>query len=124
MRDTPQLTIEAQHDVTGVVAAVANGSTGDFTFGDEGADVVFGTVGVEGNFRPVEDAQQSILVAKQPSEQPVEHHVAGCATLEDAVEAPAQDLSLLRTGNLVVWNKTNGGMGTFYRSKHELVFVW
>lgn len=26
--------------------------------------------------------------------------------------------------NLVVWNKTNGGMGTFYRSKHELAFVW
>ena len=26
--------------------------------------------------------------------------------------------------NLCVWNKTNGGMGTFYRSKHELVFVW
>ena len=23
-----------------------------------------------------------------------------------------------------MWNKTNGGMGTFYRSKHELVFVW
>jgi DNA modification methylase len=26
--------------------------------------------------------------------------------------------------NLAVWNKTNGGMGSFYRSKHELVFVW
>lgn len=26
--------------------------------------------------------------------------------------------------NLCVWNKTNGGMGTFYRSKHELVFVF
>ncbi len=26
--------------------------------------------------------------------------------------------------NLVVWNKDNAGMGTFYRSKHELVFVW
>ncbi|WP_243457228.1 DNA-methyltransferase [Parasphingorhabdus cellanae] len=26
--------------------------------------------------------------------------------------------------NLIVWNKTNGGMGTFYRSKHELVFVF
>ena len=26
--------------------------------------------------------------------------------------------------NLCIWNKTNGGMGTFYRSKHELVFVW
>jgi DNA modification methylase len=39
---------------------------------------------------------------------------------------------LLKTGqavfselkNLCVWNKTNGGMGTFYRSKHELVFVF
>jgi len=26
--------------------------------------------------------------------------------------------------NLCVWNKTNAGMGTFYRSQHELVFVW
>lgn len=26
--------------------------------------------------------------------------------------------------NLCVWNKRNGGMGTFYRSKHELVFVF
>lgn len=26
--------------------------------------------------------------------------------------------------NLCVWNKTNGGMGTFYRSKHELVFAY
>jgi DNA modification methylase len=26
--------------------------------------------------------------------------------------------------NLVVWSKTNGGMGTFYRSKHELIFVF
>ncbi len=26
--------------------------------------------------------------------------------------------------NLVVWNKANGGMGAFYRSKHELVFVY
>ena len=26
--------------------------------------------------------------------------------------------------NLCVWNKTNGGMGSLYRSKHELVFVF
>lgn len=26
--------------------------------------------------------------------------------------------------NLVIWNKDNGGMGAFYRSKHELVFVF
>ena len=26
--------------------------------------------------------------------------------------------------NLCVWNKTNAGMGSFHRSRHELVFVW
>lgn len=26
--------------------------------------------------------------------------------------------------NVVVWNKSNGGMGAFYRSKHELIFVF
>jgi len=26
--------------------------------------------------------------------------------------------------NLIVWNKDNGGMGTFYRNKHELIFVY
>jgi hypothetical protein len=26
--------------------------------------------------------------------------------------------------NLIVWNKDNGGMGTFYRSKHELILVY
>ena len=26
--------------------------------------------------------------------------------------------------NLCVWNKTNGGMGGLYRSKHELVFIF
>ncbi len=30
----------------------------------------------------------------------------------------------LELKNLCIWNKTNGGMGTFYRSKHELVFVF
>jgi DNA modification methylase len=33
----------------------------------------------------------------------------------------AVDLSLL---NLCVWSKTNAGMGSFYRSQHELVFVF
>lgn len=30
----------------------------------------------------------------------------------------------LELKNLCVWNKTNGGMGSFYRSKHELVFAF
>jgi hypothetical protein len=25
--------------------------------------------------------------------------------------------------NLCIWNKTNAGMGSLYRSKHELIFV-
>ena len=34
------------------------------------------------------------------------------------------DVAFDELKNLCVWNKTNGGMGTFYRSKHELVFVY
>ena len=35
----------------------------------------------------------------------------------------AAEASSLELKNLCIWNKTNGGMGAFYRSKHELVFV-
>lgn len=35
----------------------------------------------------------------------------------------ALDANALTLLNLCVWNKTNGGMGSLYRSKHELVFV-
>jgi DNA modification methylase len=36
----------------------------------------------------------------------------------------AGDVVFSELKNLCVWNKTNGGMGTFYRSKHELVFAY
>lgn len=39
--------------------------------------------------------------------------------LQDAGQASGLELL-----NLCVWVKTNGGMGTFYRSRHELVFVY
>jgi DNA modification methylase len=39
--------------------------------------------------------------------------------LQDAAEEVYTE-----TKNLVVWIKTNGGMGTFYRSQHELIFVF
>lgn len=42
--------------------------------------------------------------------------------MTELLNAGAQVFSELK--NLCVWNKTNGGMGTFYRSKHELVFVY
>jgi hypothetical protein len=35
----------------------------------------------------------------------------------------AQSLGL-ELKNICVWNKTNAGMGTFYRSKHEFIFVF
>lgn len=35
----------------------------------------------------------------------------------------AGDAAFTSLINVCVWNKTNGGMGSFYRSKHELVFV-
>ncbi|PPD15873.1 MAG: DNA methylase N-4 [Methylobacterium sp.] len=42
--------------------------------------------------------------------------------MRELLDAGAAAFSELK--NLCVWNKTNGGMGTFYRSKHELVFVF
>lgn len=36
----------------------------------------------------------------------------------------AGNASYTELKNLCVWNKSNAGMGSFYRSKHELVFVW
>ncbi len=42
--------------------------------------------------------------------------------MRELLEAGATAFTELK--NLCVWNKTNGGMGSFYRSKHELVFVY
>jgi hypothetical protein len=36
----------------------------------------------------------------------------------------AGDAVFTQLKNLIVWNKTNGGMGAFYRSKHELIFAF
>ena len=42
--------------------------------------------------------------------------------MRELLNAGASAFSELK--NLCVWNKSNGGMGSFYRSKHELVFVY
>ena len=41
--------------------------------------------------------------------------------IEEVLKAGRPVYSELK--NICVWNKTNGGMGSLYRSKHELVFV-
>ncbi len=42
--------------------------------------------------------------------------------LEEILDAGKQVYSELK--NLVVWNKTNAGQGSFYRSQHELILVF
>jgi hypothetical protein len=42
--------------------------------------------------------------------------------MDELSAASAEVYSELK--NLVAWAKTNGGMGTFYRSRHELIFVY
>ena len=42
--------------------------------------------------------------------------------MREMLDAGEQVYSELK--NVCVWNKDNAGMGSFYRSKHELVFVW
>jgi hypothetical protein len=42
--------------------------------------------------------------------------------LREILDAGESSFSELK--NVVVWNKDNGGMGSLYRSKHELIFVF
>jgi len=91
-----------QHDVARVAALVADGPAGDFSFRDEGADVVFGSVGVDRYLRAFENAQEPVLVAKQPSEQPIERGVSRAGALEDPVETGAQELGLFHAGGKLV----------------------
>jgi DNA modification methylase len=42
--------------------------------------------------------------------------------IKELLEATADLYTEMK--NLCVWNKTNGGMGSLYRSKHELVFLF
>ena len=41
--------------------------------------------------------------------------------MREMLDAGEQVYSELK--NLIVWAKDNGGMGTFYRSRHELIFA-
>jgi len=42
--------------------------------------------------------------------------------ISEIMQAGAANYTELK--NLIVWNKDNGGMGAFYRSKHELIFAF
>ena len=93
---------ETEHGVSGVATFVADGSSGDFSLCDEGADIAFRGVGMERNVGPLKDAQQVILVAVKAFEQAVERRIAGSAAVKDAIESGTQNLGLSGTwGELV-----------------------
>jgi DNA modification methylase len=52
----------------------------------------------------------------------IHYHCMDWRHTDEMVTAGKKAYSELK--NLCIWNKTNAGMGSFYRSKHELVFVW
>jgi DNA modification methylase len=67
---------------------------------------------------------------KHSMEQLVDHSVDGsihfiCMDWRHMAEIlAAGDATYTQMKNLIVWAKDNGGMGTFYRSRHELIFVF
>ena len=98
-----QVLCEAEHDVAGVAPFVADGSAGDFSFGDEDADVVFQPLVLSGNLRALEHAQELPAVGEEALEKSVERGVAGSGAVEDAVETGAQEFGALGArGELVV----------------------
>lgn len=52
----------------------------------------------------------------------IHFHCMDWRHMSEILEAGEKSYDSLK--NLVVWNKDNGGMGSFYRSKHELIFVF
>src|SRR5882724_10173414 len=80
---------EAEKGVSAVAAGVAAGAAADLSPGDVAADVVLGSIGVQGDLWAVEDEEQLGLVGVEASKQLVEEGESGAA-FEDAVEAGAQ----------------------------------
>ena len=93
---------EAEHDVAGLTPLIADGPAGDFSFGDEAADVVFRGVGMERDFGAFEDAHQSVFEAQQTAQQAVERGISGFGAIEDSLELRAQDFGSLGAGSELV----------------------
>ena len=76
---------EAQESVAAVATVLAGCAGADFPPGDVAADVFLGIVGVERDFRPIQEPEQLRFVGMQPRQQAVESGEAGAAA-EDTVE--------------------------------------
>jgi len=62
------------------------------------------------------------LLAKHSADGAINFIFMDWRHMNELQTAGAQAYNELK--NLCIWNKDNGGMGSFYRSKHELVFVY
>ena len=62
------------------------------------------------------------LLARHSVDGSIHMHFMDWRHMEEMMAAGRAVYAELK--NLIVWNKTSAGMGTFYRSRHELVFAW
>lgn len=62
------------------------------------------------------------LLAKASKDGSIHFHCMDWRHAQEILAAGSGSYSELK--NLCIWAKTNGGMGSLYRSAHELVFVW
>lgn len=79
---------QAEEGVATVAPGIAVGTAADLALDDVTADVPLGAVGMQRDFRPLEDGEQFGLIGVQPQQQAIECGKTSAAT-EDAIEAGA-----------------------------------
>ncbi len=121
-----------------VVAALINGDRAQMVFTDPPYNVpIAGNVGGLGAVQHREfamasgemDQQQFTRFLRSAFENLVQFSTDGsihfiCMDWRHMSEMLAAGSVYTELKNLIVWAKDNGGMGTFYRSRHELVFAF
>jgi DNA modification methylase len=121
-----------------VVGALLNGDRAQMVFTDPPYNVpIAGNVGGLGSVKHREFAMASgemnmsqfTAFLRTAFENLVSHSVDGsihfiCMDWRHMQEMLSAGEVYTELKNLIVWAKDNGGMGTFYRSRHELVFAF
>jgi DNA modification methylase len=119
--------------------ALLEGSTAEFVFTDPPYNVpILGNVSGLGRVRHADFAmasgemsqpeyiaflQDAIRLLCAHTQDGSIHDI--CMDWRHAFEMLAAGRSVYRElKNICIWNKANAGMGSFYRSKHELIFIW
>lgn len=123
---------------TNIVAALMNGEAAQMVFTDPPYNVkIEGNVGGLGAIKHREFAmasgemsrEQFVVFLRSAFENLVRFSADGsihfiCMDWRHMGEMLAAGAVYTELKNLIVWAKDNGGMGTFYRSRHELVFAF